>query len=65
MLGHLCGGPPPPFTASSPLAALVEGRCAAMAMWPNLLTTTPRPEVLLPSSAPRLAPDPQLVQRLY
>lgn len=48
MLGHLCGGPPPPFTTSSPLAALVEGWCVAMATWPNLLTTTPRPEVLLP-----------------
>lgn len=41
MLGHLHGGSPPPLTASSPLAALVEGPCVAMATWPNLLTTTP------------------------
>lgn len=48
MLGHLRGGSPPLLTASSPPAALVEGQCVAMAMWPNLLTSTPRLEVLLP-----------------
>lgn len=64
MLGHLCGGSPPPLTASS-LAALVEGQCVAMAMWPNLLTSTPQAGSPPPSSALRLAPDPRLVRRLY